>query len=467
MSLDLLLIDTQFDPRMVDKFKKEQVLKNLSTGNVPNIGLAYLQASAKKYNIKSKVVNLVTENVNIPELIDIIKKEQPLLIGFTAFTVQIKTAAKIAQHIKNEFPQIKICVGGSHASAMPVETLKEFPVFDFSVKGEADTLLPLIFENLNTPNKVPGIYTAESFSPSDSLRVTVLDDLPSPAWEDFADLNKYMGGDPHRTSRELPMSTSRGCPYNCHFCARPFGKKRTYRSIDSIIYEMERNHRDFGVEAIVFLDESFVVNKNWSEQLFKKMIETGISKKIKWSCETTVHIDDLSFYKLMREAGCYYIFFGFEAANEDMLARVGKGIKTKWQIKSAVDAAWDAGIITAGSFIFNLAGETEETAKEIIEFSKLLYPKVYSLTYPIAVPFPGTILREWATKGEYGLKILSNDWDEYGKQHGIVMESERMSIETLRKYQKLAYDLAPIKNLDVFEKMMNNKELYKRDVNYA
>jgi len=50
MSLDLLLIDTQFDPRIVNTFKKEQLFKKLTVGNTPNIGLAYIQAVAK--NIK-------------------------------------------------------------------------------------------------------------------------------------------------------------------------------------------------------------------------------------------------------------------------------------------------------------------------------------------------------------------------------------------------------------------------------
>ena len=249
------------------------------------------------------------------------------------------------------------------------------------------------------------------------------------------------------------MSTSRGCPYNCHFCSRSFGKLRTYRSIDSVIDEIWRNVIEFDAEAIVFLDETFVAHKKWSERLFLRMIKEGLHKKVKWSCETTVHLDDPKYYKLMREAGCYYIFFGFETANKDMLKRVGKGVKDKSQIEKAVTAAYSAGITTAGSFIINLAGETEETAQEIVELAKELFPKVYSITFPIAVPFPGTQIRTWAKRNEYGLRILSNNWDDYGKQDGV-MESETLSLGRLKEIQRVAYNAVPKKNLEEYERVM-------------
>ena len=171
---------------------------------------------------------------------------------------------------------------------------------------------------------------------------------------------------------------------------------------------------------------------------------------MEWGCETTVHLDDPAFYRLMREAGCTYVFFGFESANKEMLKRTGKGVKNKEQIKKAVDAASSAWIVPVGSFIFGLPGETNETAQEIVDFSKELNCKVYSITFPIAVPFPGTSLRNMAENNEHDLRILTNDWDHYGKQFPGVMESDALSINELRDFQEIAYQKNPKKDLTKF-----------------
>jgi hypothetical protein len=85
-----------------------------------------------------------------------------------------------------------------------------------------------------------------------------------------------------------------------------------------------------------------------------------------------------------------------------------------------------------------------------MHFAKSL--DIYSTSFPIACPYPGTLLREQAQRHEYGLRILTNNWDDYGKQHPGVMESETLSIDELRALQKQAYELNPKKNMDDYEK---------------
>ena len=135
-------------------------------------------------------------------------------------------------------------------------------------------------------------------------------------------------------------------------------------------------------------------------------------------------------------------FFGFESADDIVLQKAGKNSTVK-MIRDSVSWAKKAGIICSGSFILGLPGETEETAMKSIRLAKEL--DIYSTTFPIAVPFPGTSIRKMAEKNICGLKILTNNWDDYGKQYPGVMESETLSINRLRELQNYAYNFNPKK----------------------
>ena len=99
--------------------------------------------------------------------------------------------------------------------------------------------------------------------------------------------------------------------------------------------------------------------------------------------------------KNMRKAGCYYVFFGFESANSTTLKRIKKGTNVS-QMRQAVRLAKKAGIIPVGSFMIGLPGDKEEDIYKAIELGKEL--DLYSITFPIAVPYPGTEMREQALK---------------------------------------------------------------------
>ena len=449
MSLDFLFInpcaDVDAERQRKEKMKIE---KSIERGQPPHFGMGYLLASAKKEDVKAKYVDMGTYEITTDELFKIIQNTQPTVIGFTAFTIQIKSAAFIAQQIKEKFPNSIICVGGPHATAIPFQTLDEFPVFDFVICCEGENLLVPILENLSDLEKVPGIAVRSSKTYQVN-RINNLDSLPFPAWEEF-DLSRYPGENPHRTSRELPIATSRGCPFTCNFCMRMSGKKRRTRSVDSVIAEMERNIIDFDAKAFFFTDETFILKLSESELLFEAMINRGINKKAKWSCSTRVDIVTPDTFKLMRKAGCYYVFFGFEHSDNEMLKIMGKQIVSDQAI-NATKWAKEAGIVVVGCFILGLPGETLESARRNIHFAKNL--DIYSTSFPIACPYPGTLLREQAERHDYGLKILTDDWDQYGKQYPGVMESETISIDELRGLQKEAYELNPKKNLDDYEKV--------------
>ncbi|MBZ0258270.1 B12-binding domain-containing radical SAM protein [bacterium] len=447
--LDFLFVNPSLDYKL-DENKKltKRIEKEVANQESPNVGIGYLIAVAKRAGYQAKFIDMPEYRLSVEELLDYIEEYKPLIIGFTAFTVEINSAAALASIVKERFPSIKIVIGGPHAVAMPQEVLEEYPCFDISIPGEMEMVFTDLIDCIRCGanlGDVRGICTREhthGAAPS----IDNLDDLPFPAWEEF-DLNHYAGLYPHRTTRELPMVTSRGCYFRCSFCVRQLGDIRKSRSVQSIIDEMNYLSDRFDCKSVCFLDETFIHHVRFAKELFRGMIDSGINQKISWSCSTRVDNTSQELFDLMKESGAYYVFVGLESADEKIIKNIKKRI-TPDQMRRTAEMAKNVGILVAGAFIIGLPGETEETVWKSINLAKEL--DIYSNTFPIAVPFPASHLRELALNNEYGLRILSNNWDHYGKQFPGVMESDELPIQRRRDLQAIAYEELPKKKIDEY-----------------
>lgn len=411
----------------------------------PSLAVGYILANAKKKGFKVKYIDMDACLITIERLLKYIERNRPKLIGFTAVTTIVKAAAHIASLIKQDNPEIPVCLGGIHATMVPKETLEEFAGFDFVVRGEGEFVIPKVLEHINRDNRdfrdIKGVITRDR-PEIDFGFIDNLENLPFPAWEEF-DLFRYPGVDLHRTKRELPVITARGCPFDCCFCCRPPGyRKVRYRSVENIINEIIRNLEQFGTEATLIVDETLAMNKQMVRELCQAILERQLHKRMRWSCSTRVDMVEAELFKLMRKAGCYDAFFGFESGDDRLLEIAGKKITTNDMV-NAVRIAKDAGIAVHGCFILGLPGETKETVEKAWKLAKKL--DIRGVSFPIAVPFPGTRLREMAKKGEYGLRIISNNWDDYGKQYPGVMEQADLGMEELLYVQQKSYLHHPIK----------------------
>ncbi len=454
MTLDFLFVNPSLNWEEDQKKKiSMRVNEDIPNQETPLIGIAYLLSIGKKLGYNVKYIDMVMDSYSLDRLLEYLSENKPPIVGLTGFTVQIKTAAYIAAKIKERFPDIKICVGGVHVTPVPKQTLDEFPIFDFVICGEAELIFQDIIKNINDIKKlseITGVVTREKNIEGKVLwnYIKNIDDLPFPAWEEF-DLTKYPGSYPHRTKLELPMIAGRGCPFQCVFCCKALGSAIRLRSVSSVISEIERNIKDFGCQSISFIDETFTLNKKWTEEFFDEMIKRGLNKKISWSCSTRVNDMTPEFLKRMKAAGCYYIFYGMESADDETLIRIKKNITVE-QIKNAVKWTKEAGIVPVGAFIIGLPGDCEKEIMKAIDLGDEL--DLFSITFPIAVPFPGTALRDMAIKDEYGMRIISHNWDDYGKQDPGVMESEELPWSKRKELQKLAYIRHPKKNYDDYLK---------------
>jgi anaerobic magnesium-protoporphyrin IX monomethyl ester cyclase len=438
---EIIFINPALNTMTKPKINSKRVDKSIPNQETPHIGIAYLMSALKMNDISFEYVDLGVKETLEDDFYSYIEEKKPLFIGFSAFTSEIINAAQIATKIKERCPDTYIVVGGPHVIALPLETLEEFECFDYVIFADGEEALVRLISNVKKgliDKFIPNVVSKYNKKMELSLPEN-LDDIPFPAWEEF-DLSCYGGTYPHRTKLELPMVTGRGCPYKCTFCCRSLGNKMRRRSVSSIIAEIEYNIKTFGCESIAFLDETFISQKKWTDEFLSLMIEKGINKKISWSCSTRVSNMNPDLLKQMNEAGCYYIFFGLESADNNTLKRIKKGITVE-QICDAVMWSKQAGIIPVGAFIIGLEGTLEKETHMAIELGKKL--DLFSITFPIACPFPGTEIRQLAKENRYGMRILTNDWSLYSKQETCVLESDELSCAKRKEMQSLAYSNFP------------------------
>ncbi len=108
----------------------------------PRTALACLAAFIKDIDgVSIKVIDAKFDRLNFEETIAEIIAFNPDIVGFTAFTNEIKPAAYLAHKVKEKNTQITTLIGGVHVTAIPKQTLEEFPSFDMAVIGEGENPL--------------------------------------------------------------------------------------------------------------------------------------------------------------------------------------------------------------------------------------------------------------------------------------------------------------------------------------
>jgi len=402
----------------------------------PNIGLA----SIAGYLIAKKIEAEIFDGILDSSLINLYKKIEsyaPTHIGITAFTSNIKSAWKTAEAIKKKFSQIPITIGGIHVSALPEESLAECPYVDYVIIGEGEESFYALLENIDTPqnfHQIRGLgYRRNSKiiinPPSDHYHID-MDTLPMPAWHLF-DLKKYkeypfrdktINSNPH----EFLLQTTRGCPYLCKFCSRNFGNNVRQKSPSIVVEEISVLINSFNAKYLLFADETFTINKKYTQDLCHLIINRGLDKKIAWSCATRVDKLDEKILSLMKNAGCVSIFVGLESGSQKILNLINKDIQTKDFI-GVLNNIKEQGISTVTSFILGFPSETTQDIKKTIKVS-LALPLDFA-SFNIFTPFPGSEFYKTLSTSNI-ITLKTHDWDRYVTQTGSYQLNQR-SIRTL------------------------------------
>jgi radical SAM superfamily enzyme YgiQ (UPF0313 family) len=318
---------------------------------------------------------------------------------------------------------IPVIMGGAHPTFMTEEALE---YADFVVRGEGDISLPELIDYIHTGR--PAVESIAGISYRDRAGTIhhnpdrelidneVLDRFPFP---DFSLVHNW------RKDLPYPISTSRGCPFQCRFCSviAIFGRKYRFRSIDSVIGEMQYVKGVSGALRF-FVDDNFIANKTRSRELLREMIEQGLSHD--WSAQVRTDVArDEELLRLMADSKCHTVHIGFESINPGTLERYNKG-QTIDDIRHCVRLVKDHGIHIHGMFVVGADTDDADTIRRTVDFA--IENGVDTIQLMVLTPLPGTpFFEEMKRDG----RIMHYDWSKYDAHH-VVFTPARVNPRTLQ-----------------------------------
>lgn len=352
---------------------------------------------------------------------------------------------------------------GTHVTPMPFETMKLYPALDFILHGEPEMTLRELVDSLEgqcpsdpriikllkdtgaeVPTKV-AVQTDKDLSHIlglvwrkdgkiviNSVRPFIpnLDDLPIPLHH-LLPLDKYRG--PMMKGAYSFVVPSRGCSAGCIYCIKhvSYQSSLRLRSPENIVEELWTLKKR-GINYVQMYADLFTLSRDQVVGLCHLMINENLN--IQWMCNSRVDYVDEEMLSLMSQAGCWMITWGIESGNYEILKRAHKGADPA-KAERALRWARQAGIKNWGYFIIGLPGETEETIRETIDFSKRL-PLEIAL-FHIAAPYPGTPF--FFQVVENGWFRPGTRWEEVDMDRSTVLDYPHLPAERLEYWQKRAF----------------------------
>ncbi len=275
-------------------------------------------------------------------------------IGFSIFKRNADFSFLLADVIKEKFPAKAVIFGGPEALSMvPADRANHNGHW---VIGEGELALA----------KIVGEDKKETYPFEE---ISDLDALP---FLNFGCLGM------ENYSNSIPLFSSRGCKFNCRFCAeKKLYKNFRHHSAGYMAEMIGKLKNEYDINNFVFCDSLINYDDGWLEKLCSLLIEKNIS--IKWEAQMRVAKSlDVDLGRLMKKSGCYNLFIGLESASEHTLKRMNKGFDTQTAADFLLKLR-NSGLQFEISLIFGYPGETDTDFKETLDFitkNKKIIPKI-------------------------------------------------------------------------------------------
>jgi len=310
------------------------------------------------------------------------------LVGFTGMTCEMPHVYQMADEFRKRGKTVAI--GGYHATSLPEEAANHA---DIVVMGEAEGLWQQILFELANGGAKHTIYQND----------------------ELIDMREMVVPRRELLNREMysvlsTIQATRGCPFDCDYCAvtKFFGRSYRCRPVEEVVAEI-KSQPD---KQWMFVDDNLIANKKYAKELFRALIPLRIT----WGAQASFNMThDAELLDLYAAAGGQFVFIGFESISAEALKSVGKGGNRPAEYASGIRELQRRGITIMGSFMFGLDGDDVGVFKRTVDFVN--DTKIDLALYNILTPLPGTRLYEEMDRQG---RIHDRDWAHYDACHSVI-----------------------------------------------
>lgn len=335
---------------------------------------------------------------------------KPDVVGITGFTFHVPEMLLLADGVKAISQDIKVIVGGHHATFLPQTFM--LPNIDVIARWECEGIMSRLLNSVHSAHKlakVPGlIYQRNGDWVGSGVRPTSIFPKLIPA--------RYLVREHAHQYHMLQincstMQMSRGCPYSCTFCDAHKFFQGKYQSRDAAMVVEEI--ASLSASLVFIADDNIGIGINYLRDVLQRLAYTNIKKRYFITVGAKEVLRNKWLFDSWFELGLKIIFTGMERVEDEAIAHLGKRTTVNMN-DEVIDYVHARHGIVVGSFIV-LPTDTEDDFKRLEEY--VLSREVDMPMFCILTPFPGTdIWKEYEEK-------LDRNFSKYDFMHVIIPTS--------------------------------------------
>ncbi len=388
--------------------------------HVPNppLGIAYVAAAVREAGYPYRVIDgtgealdaiypytdrtdFLVQGLTFDEIAERIPAETDVIGLSCMFSTLWPITHRLAQTVRQRFPQALFVLGGEHGTAVPEYVLKNSP-FDVVVLGEGEeTFIELVRAHYSRRpfRDVKGVAFRDGqgiVNTELSPRKRDIDSIKPPDW-DSVPIEEYIAR--HQINganlgRSMPLLATRGCPFQCTFCSSPgmWTQRWIARTPKLVADEMELYLHKYRVTNFDFQDLTAIINRQWIIDFSKELMRRNL--KITWQMPSGTRAEafDEEVSDLLYRSGCRALAFAPESGSPEILKVIKKQVNLGKMLRS-MEIAIKRGLKLACFIVIGFPDETPATLRQTMKLiRKMAVLGVYDISVSKFVPYAGSEL---------------------------------------------------------------------------